>query len=333
MKKHLSAVIRYAVLLLIAMIWGFAFVAQNKVNAYVAPVSVVCLRSATAAIFLIPVIAIRDRLQGHKRQLLSVQNGRLHLDITKTEWIGGAFCGLALGTAATLQQFGLLYNDSAGKTAFLSSLYVVFVAVFGLILGKKTPPLVLCGMLGAIFGGVLLTMQSSGSGDMSLSLGDCLILLSAVAYAVHILTIDRYSPRADGVRLSVIQFIVCSLVTLPALFLESQPGAFWDGLLYILYLGIGSSGIGYTLQILVQKDTNPVAASVILSLESVFGLIGGILLSGETHSVREYIGAGVILLSVIVSGLGGIGRTDTKEPEKAAPPPDETNGQDRKNCT
>lgn len=332
MKKHLSTIIRYAVLLLVAMIWGFAFVAQNKVNTYFAPFSVVCLRSAAAALFLFPVAAARDRLTGSERHLFSVRDGRLHLDITKTEWIGGALCGLALGTAATLQQFGLLYNDSAGKTAFLSSLYVVFVPILGLFLGKKTPPLIFCGVLGAVVGGVLLTLPPDG-GDMSLSRGDMLVLACTVAYAVHILIIDRFSPRTDGVRLSAVQFLVCTLVTLPALFLENQPGAFADGLLYILYLGIGSSGIGYTLQILVQKNTHPVAASVILSLESVFGLLGGILISGETHTAREYIGAGVILLSVIVSGLGGVGRGDVQAAAGGVPESDDTNRQDDKNCT
>lgn len=331
MKKHLTSIIRYVVLLLVAMIWGFAFVAQNKAGDYFSPISVVCLRSAAAALFLFPVAAARDRLTGSGRHLLSVRDGRLHLDITKTEWIGGAFCGLVLGAAASLQQYGIALNGSAGKTAFLSSLYVVCVPILGLFIGKKTPPLIFCGVLGAVVGGLLMTLPSGD--DLSLSPGDILILVCNLVYAVHILVIDRFSPRTDGVRLSAVQFFFCTLVTLPALFLEKQPGAFADGLLYILYLGVMSSGVGYTLQILVQKNTHPVAASVILSLESVFGLLGGILISGESHSMREYIGAGVILLSVIVSGLGGVGRNDVKEAAGAAPEGDDTNRQDDKNCT
>lgn len=293
-------------LLLTAMIWGFAFVAQKSGGDALGPFSVTCLRSVIATAFLLLILPVLDRLRGNGRRLFIRRNKFFTLDLTKTELVGGALCGLALGSATLLQQIGLLHNDSAGKTAFITSLYVALVPILGLFLRRKTAPVVFLGVGGALLGAYLLAFPADEM--LALSFGDLLVFLCAVVFAIHILVIDRFSPRCDGVRMSIVQFFVSALISAPVCLVAERPtlAAVGDGLLSLLYLGILSSGVAYTLQILAQSRTHPAVASVIMSLESVFGMVGGALFFGESMSTREYIGCAVLFLSVILTELGGI---------------------------
>ena len=235
------------------------------------------------------------------------------MDINRIEWVGGALCGIALGLASYLQQYGMVLNDSAGKTAFLTALYVALVPLFGLFLRRPTAPTVWLGVGGAVLGAYFLAIPAGES--FTLSAGDGFVLACAVVFAIHILVIDRFSPRCDGIRMSLVQFLTVGVLMLPLCLIAERPdpAAILDGIGPLLYLGVMSSGAAYTLQIVAQGKTHPAVASVLLSLESVFGAVGGALVFGETMSVREYIGCGIMLLSVLVTELGGMLRTGKRK--------------------
>jgi drug/metabolite transporter (DMT)-like permease len=310
MKKGISPVGASGLLLLTAMIWGFAFSAQRAAGEVFGAFSIICLRSVIAFFVLIPVVCLFDRLTGNGRHLFSRGGKGLSLDITRAEWLGGFLCGLALGVASLLQQVGMAMNHSAGKTAFITALYVALVPVLGLFVGRKTGPLVLLGVLGAVCGAFLLAFDSSGGEQLGFAVGDLLVLGAALVFAVQILIIDHYSPRVDGIRLSLVQFLTGALLTLPCmLVLEGKTlptVSFGAGLPSLFYLGVLSSGVAYTLQIIGQGKTHPAVASVVLSLESVFGLVGGALFFGERlEKPNEIAGCLVLLFSVLLTELGG----------------------------
>jgi len=304
LKKH-SSLFGSFLLLLSAMIWGFAFVTQKQTTESLGALTVTCLRSALAVLILIPVILIFDRLKGQRR-LFSVKEGKFVLDITRTEWIGGLLCGIFLGLASYLQQLGIGMNGSAGKTAFITALYVAFVPVLGIFIRRRTVPIVWLGVGGALLGGYFLAVPA-GEGYIP-EFGDLIILVSAVLFAVHILVIDRFSPHCDGVRMSLVQFLTVAILFAPffLIFEKLTFSALMQGLLPLLYLGFMSSGVAFTLQIVAQGKTHPAVASVLLSLESVFGVVGGALVFGETMSAREYLGCGIMLASVLITELGGV---------------------------
>ncbi|MBO5051207.1 MAG: DMT family transporter [Clostridia bacterium] len=309
MKKGLTSATATALLLLTAMIWGFAFAAQRAAGVAFGSISIICLRSIIAFFVLIPVVMLFDRLRGDDRHLFWRQNGRLQIGITRVEWVGGFFCGLALGVASLLQQYGLLYNQSSGKTAFITALYVALVPVFGAFVGRRTSLLVWLGVLGSVGGAFLLAFDFAGGEQISLALGDLLVLLCAVVFAVQILVIDRFSPRCDGIRISLVQFLTGAVITLPFMLIVEgatlTPAAFSAGILPLLYLGVMSSGVAYTLQIIGQKKTHPAVASVVMSLESVFGLLGGAIVFGEQlEKPSEIAGCVVLFASVLLTQLG-----------------------------
>ncbi len=309
MKKGLTSTTATALLLLTAMIWGFAFAAQRAAGAAFGSISIICLRSIIAFFVLIPVVMLFDRLRGDGRHLFSRQNGHLRIGITRVEWVGGFLCGLALGVASLLQQYGLLYNQSSGKTAFITALYVALVPVFGAFVGRRTSLLVWLGVLGSVGGAFLLAFDFAGGEQISLAFGDLLVLLCAVVFAVQILVIDRFSPRCDGIRISLVQFLTGAVITLPFMLIVEgatlTPAVFSAGILPLLYLGVMSSGVAYTLQIIGQKKTHPAVASVVMSLESVFGLLGGAIVFGERlEKPSEIAGCVVLFASVLLTQMG-----------------------------
>lgn len=313
MKKGLSPLTATALLFLTAMIWGFAFAAQRAAGDAFGAITIICLRSAVAFLVLIPVVLVFDRLAGSGRRLLSRKGGRLHLDITRAEWLGGLLCGLSLSVASLLQQYGMHLNQSAGKTAFITALYVALVPFFGVFLGRRTSLLVWAGVIGSVVGAFLLAFDFSGGESLGFGLGDLLVLACAVMFAVQILVIDRFSPQGDGIRISLVQFLTGTVVTLPFMLLLEGEGltatAFAEGLWPLLFLGVMSSGVAYTLQIIGQKKTHPAVASVVLSLESVFGLLGGALFFGERlERPNEIAGCLVLFASVLLTQLGGLTR-------------------------
>ena len=290
-------------LLITALIWGSAFVAQ-KAGAVLEPFTYNGIRMLIGGLVLIPVIFIFKHI--NKDETVDQQKTEAEKQAEKrTLLIGGICCGLVLCTASTLQQFGLYFETDAGKAGFITSLYIVIVPVLGLFFGKKVRPLVwFCVALGAI-GFYLLTMAGKGSGGLALSTGDLFVLICAVAFSCHILVVDHFSPKCDGIKLSCIQFLTAGIVGIVCMFIFENP--VWadivDCWLPILYCGVVSSGIGYTLQVLGQQHAEPTVASLIMSLESVFSVLFGVLLLGESLTLVEGVGCIVIFVAVIIPQL------------------------------
>lgn len=304
MKRYFSSFL----MLIAAAIWGFAFVAQKQAEA-VPAFTLVFARSLLGTVFLFFLIILLDRVLRTGRRLVSKKG----LDFTKTEIIGGTCCGIILSIASVLQQAGMNNGTDAGKSAFITALYVVLVPVFGLVLKKRAPINAWFSVGIAVVGFYLLCITDG----FSLEFSDALVLLCAAVFAVHILVIDRFSPKCDGVRMSCIQFAVVTVVTLIfSLILESpmKLDAIGASIWPIVMLGIGSSGIAYTLQILAQSRINPALAAIIMSLESVFGLLSGVIFLGETMNTRQYIGCAIVFVAVLLSQLdfSELGKKGTK---------------------
>lgn len=296
--KRLQKYISPALLVMAAMIWGFAFVAQSASNE-IPPFTIGAVRSLFAAVFLIFVIMLFDGISGNGRRLFSRKK---KIDFNRIELIGGVICGLVLALASFFQQEGINRGTEAGKSAFITALYVVLVPVYALALKKRAPINVWISMPFAVVGFYLLCITES----FTIVPSDAFVLICALIFPVHILTIDKFSPMCDGIRMSCIQFFTATVVNSAlALILESPIdfGLIGECILPLLFLGIGSSGIAYTLQILGQRGTNPAAASILMSLESVFGVVGGAIFLSESMQVREYIGCIVVFAAVIISQL------------------------------
>lgn len=286
MKKYSGVLM----LLLTAMIWGAAFVAQSVGMDYVGPFTFNSARYFLGALVLLPVIFFLDRGKSIEEQ--GWKNPKL--------WLAGVLCGTIMAVATSLQQVGLLYT-SVGKAGFITTLYVVLVPLVGLFFGKKVRPLVwLCvGM--AVVGLYLLCM--SGSAEMNV--GDLLVLGCAITFTFHILAVDHYSPLVNGVKLSMLQFLVAGIVcAFPALILESGHMAGLAGAwVPLLYTGILSCGVGYTFQILGQRNTDPTVASIIMCMESVFAVLFGWLLLHEHLSLRELCGCALMFAAILIAQL------------------------------
>jgi drug/metabolite transporter (DMT)-like permease len=228
-------------------------------------------------------------------------DGNLYSKDRKTLLLGGLFCGLALFSASTLQQYGIFYT-SAGKAGFITSLYAVIVPILSIALGKKVRPIVwVCVALGVI-GLYLLSIEP---GTFSLQLGDLMVLLCALVFSFHILIIDYFSPRTDAVKLSCLQFLIAGGLGIIGMFLFEEPvlADILSCSIPILYAGILSCGVAYTLQIIAQKNANPTEASLILCLEAVFSMLTGAVLLKERMPVRGYIGCLLIFTAVLISQL------------------------------
>ena len=292
MKKYIPTLL----CLVAAMIWGFAFTAQ-KAAAELSAFTVGASRNLFATIFLFSIIPIFDKINkkvGNPRKCKQI--------FTKTELVGGTICGIILTAASAFQQTGIGDGTDAGKAAFITALYVVLVPIISLLLGKKTPLNVWLSVGIAAVGFYLLCIK----GDFTIEPSDGLVLICALIFAMHIIAIDRFSPKCDGVRMSCVQFFVSFILNLFMAFIFEMPinfVAIGSALPSLLFLGIGSSGIAYTLQILAQKDGDPTVVSVVMSLESVFGVLGGVIFLGEIMSPKEYIGCAIVFAAVILSQL------------------------------
>ena len=214
---------------------------------------------------------------------------------------GGIATGLALFVASSLQQYAMAFTTAA-KAGFITTLYVILVPIVGIFLKKKVRPVIwLCAIMGVV-GLYLLSMQP---GTFSISHGDFFVLLCALAYTAHILIIDYFSPKTDGVKLSCLQFVVVAICSFAAMFMTETlvMGDVVKAIIPLLYAGVLSSAVAYTLQIVAQKDADPTVASLILSLESVFAAICGALLLGELLSLREVAGCVIMFIAIIVAQL------------------------------
>lgn len=284
-----------AMLMLTALIWGTAFVAQSVGMDYLGPCAFTATRNFIGCVALLPVIALASRLRsGAQPEEAAPAPGK------KALFGWGAACGLLLGGATLLQQAGM-QTASAGKAGFLTALYIVIVPVLGIFLGRRPGLKVWMGVVLALVGAYLLSVK----GGAGIASGDLLVIASAVVFSLHILVIDSVPAGVDGVRLSCVQFLVAGVLALVlALFLESFT---WRDILSawvpLLYTGVVSSGVGYTLQILGQRTVNPTVASLILSLESVFAALAGWAILGQALSLRELFGCALVFVAVILAQL------------------------------
>lgn len=284
-----------AMLMLTALIWGTAFVAQSVGMDYLGPCAFTATRNFIGCVALLPVIALASRLRsGAQPEEAAPAPGK------KALFGWGAACGLLLGGATLLQQAGM-QTASAGKAGFLTALYIVIVPVLGIFLGRRPGLKVWMGVVLALVGAYLLSVK----GGAGIASGDLLVIASAVVFSLHILVIDSVPAGMDGVRLSCVQFLVAGVFALVlALFLESFT---WRDILSawvpLLYTGVVSSGVGYTLQILGQRTVNPTVASLILSLESVFAALAGWAILGQALSLRELFGCALVFVAVILAQL------------------------------
>lgn len=291
-------------LILTAFIWGTAFTAQSAGGDAAGPYTFNCIRSMIGAAVLLPVIRLSDRLGLTKNRPVTKKDRRMLLT-------GGIACGLALAAGSNLQQMGLYLGSSAGKAGFLTACYMLIVPVLGLFFHKKCSWNVWAGIAAAVVGLYLLCIQ----GDFRIQFSDFLLFLCAFVFAVHILVIDYFAVRVDGVRMSCLQFLVCGLVSaVPMCFVDLGHAAGglsgWaqalmglDAWIPILYAGVLSCGAGYTLQIIGQQGVNPTIASLLLSLESVFSVLAGWVILGEALQGREILGCVLIFAAVIFAQL------------------------------
>ena len=297
-------------LLLTAMIWGAAFVAQSVGMDYIGPFTFLCSRSILGGVVLLPVIALRQRKQRDK------QTEKPSGD-KKTLLIGGIACGTALFVASAFQQIGI-QETTAGKAGFITAMYMVLVPLMGLFMGKKIGGKVWGAVAVALVGMYLLCFAGGKIG--AINRGDMLEMVCAVCFTVHILVIDRFSGKVDGVKMSCIQFFICGLLAFVAMLIFEAPS--WRDLLAgwlpIVYAGVLSSGVGYTLQIVAQKDTEPTVASLLMSLESVFSLVFGWILLHEVMSGRELIGCVLMFAAIVWVQLPGRKEKQAHEADRGA---------------
>ena len=289
-------IISNILLLVTALIWGSSFVAQ-KAGTVLEPFTYNGIRTLVGGISLVPVILILSKV-GKDKSAEAVPKDK------KSLIIGGIVCGTFLAIASNLQQFGMYFDADAGKAGFITALYIMIVPILGMFLGKRVRPLVwFCVLLGAC-GFYLLTIAGKGVG-LTIEKGDLFILLCAVLFSCHILAIDHFSPKCDGVKLSCFQFFVAGGLSFIMMLVFESPSLsqILECWFPIIYAGVFSCGIAYTLQVVAQKNAEPTAASLILSLESVFAVISGAILLGERMTGYEILGCIVIFVAVILAQL------------------------------
>lgn len=280
-------------LLLTAFIWGVAFVAQSVGMDYVEPFTFNGIRCLIGCLFLLPCVAIFDRWKS-AGELEAIRSNK------KMLWFAGTLCGVILFIATNSQQIGLKYT-TAGKAGFITALYIVFVPIIGLFLKKKCGWNVWISVLIALVGFYLLSITDG----FYLSKGDFYVLVCALVFPFHIWVVNHYAPFLDGVRLSFIQFFVCGVLSVACMFLFETPDlhAICSAWMPLLYAGVLSCGVAYTLQIIGQKDFNPTAASLLMSFESVFSVLAGWILLKEAMSGREILGCVLIFIGVVLAQL------------------------------
>ncbi len=276
---------------LAAFIWGVAFVAQSVGMDYMGPFTFNGARFLMGSLVLLPLVYIRRKKDREK--------GAPHPGL-KVTFKGGICCGLALCSAALLQQFGIMFT-TVGKAGFITTLYIIIVPVISIFLGKKATGKVWAGAGLAAFGMYLLCMSER----LALSRGDTYVFLCAIIFSIHILVIDHFSAKADGVELSCIQFLTAGVISSILAFIFEGPKVSYliDGIVPLAYAGIMSSGVAYTLQVIGQKDTDPTVASLILSLESVVSMLAGWVILGQALSRRELLGCGLVFGAVVLVQL------------------------------
>lgn len=284
MKRELKASI---MLFATAIIWGLAFVAQAAGMEHLGPLSFTASRCFVAVVFL---------YLTYKFFMMKSASYREEKFDMKRTLVGGSICGLVFTIAINLQQVSLIYTTAA-KASFLTALYIVFIPVIGLFFGRRPSVKIIICIFLAMMGTYLLSIK----GGLKINRGDLIVILSALVFAIHILLLTKYSTNTNAVLVSLVQFAVCGVISLVgALVLEDiSMEAILKSQATILYVGILSSGVGFTIQLMALKDLEPVVASMICSLESVFGALFGWLILSQEMTEREIFGAIIIFLATI----------------------------------
>ncbi len=297
--ENSSKLFRYLALLIAAFVWGTAFVAQSEGSAYVKPFTFTASRAFLGAIVLVPVILIMDGIKKKKHPELPKPT----VKYKKTLLIGGFICGIVMVFASNLQQFGVMYS-TVGKSGFITTLYIVLVPIFSLFLKRKSHWIIWISVAIAVIG--LYFISFSGGFD-KISVGDLFLIACAFCFTVHILVVDHFANLVDAVKLSCIQFVTLGVFSAIIALIFEWKYFSWDNMLRcwlpILYAGVGSCGIAFTLQSVGQKGTNPTIASLLMSLESVFSLLGGIVMLHETMTWREGLGCGLMFIAVVLTQM------------------------------
>ena len=287
MKK--SALKGNLILMLTAVIWGVSFVSQRVGMEYIKPNTFNGIRTMIGVLILIPFIYVRDKA------------GKSRPSDRKKLMIGGIVCGALLCAAGTLQTWGMVYTTS-GKSGFITAMYMIFVPIIGLFAGKKIRAVTAAGVVLAVAG---MYMLSIGGADLIINKGDVITLVCAFIFAFHIMAIDRFSSEVDCVKLAWLQFFVCGTINIILMLLFEHPD--WELVrscsVPILYSGIMSCGVAYTLQIVGQQYAEPTTSSIILSLESVFAALAGWAILNETLTFREVLGCILMFAAIIIVQL------------------------------
>ena len=284
-------------LLLTALIWGTAFVAQSAGMDHVQPFTYNGIRTLIGGLVLIPVILLFDRLKPAESRP-SAEEQRV---INKNSLLGGVCCGVVLCVASCFQQFGVSMT-TAGKAGFITALYIVIVPLMGVFIKKKIPKIIWLCVAIAVAGFYLLCVKE----EFSIGTGDLLVLCCAFFFSIHIMVIDHFTAgKVDGVRMSCVQFLVAGIMAIVLMFLFEEPtlASVWNARVSILYAGVMSCGVAYTLQILGQKDTDPTTATLLMSLESVFAALSGWVLLHESLSLKEIFGCALVFVAVILAQI------------------------------
>ena len=284
-------------LLLTTIIWGTTFVAQDTAMEFIGPYAFQFARSIVGSLVLLPVILLTDAQKKKTAEPSSPAS-------TKHLLLGGAVCGFFLCVASCLQQVGIAMGTSGGKAGFITAMYILFVPILGLFLGKKVPPILWACILLAGVGLYLLCMDGETNG---FAVSDLLLLGCGVVFSFQILAVDHFVEKVDCLKLASLQFLFSGLFSfIPMLIFEGAgellnvPLALWQ----ILFAGVLSCGVAYTLQMVGQKYTEPAVASLIMSLEAVFATIAGVFfLPDGVLSLREFAGCGVMLVAIILSQI------------------------------
>ena len=288
-----------ALLFLAAFIWGVAFVAQSVGMDYVGPFTFNGCRFLIGGLVLTPFALIRDR-QHEKSASFQKLSREEQKKYKRTTLIGGLCCGVAICIASSFQQAGMQYT-SVGKAGFITALYIVLVPVFGIFLKRKVTPIIWMGVYLAAIGFYFLCITES----FSINYGDLLVFICAICFTFHILIIDYFAPKADGVALSCIQFWFSGIVCMGIAILNESPNvtAIIQAAVPSLYAGVLSCGVAYTLQIIGQKHMKPAVASLILSLESVISVLAGWVILKEVLTGRQFLGCALVFTAVIMAQL------------------------------
>ena len=283
-------------LFLAAFIWGVAFVAQSVGMDYMGPCTFNGARFLIGSAVLVPFIWFQER----QKRKTAVAVSEDSAGGKKTLLTGGCCCGAALCAASIFQQIGIQYT-SVGKAGFITTLYIIIVPVLGIFMRKKIGGRIWTGAVVAVIGMYLLCVSDS----FSISRGDFFVLICAFLYAVHILVVDYFAPRTDSVKLSCIQFLVSGIICTVLAFIFEEPhfSSLVSGAVPVLYAGVLSCGVAYTLQVVGQKKVEPTIASMLLSMESVVSVLAGWVLLGQRLSAKELFGCALVFAAVILVQL------------------------------